>query len=107
MGQEQEIHTFSDSEASGANRIIDFTVHTRIDTEVKDLKEIGSLDFDIDVIATKVYGFGAGNKSGLSGKEMQSILGKGMVRVKDRLLEMGSSAKLGDGMNRFGTVLGV
>ncbi|KAJ5174970.1 uncharacterized protein N7482_000847 [Penicillium canariense] len=66
---------------NSAKRIdVDFTVRTRIDTEVENMKEIGSLDFDIDVLATKVYGFGAGNKSGLSGKEMQSILGKGMVR---------------------------
>ncbi|KAJ5389864.1 uncharacterized protein N7496_000932 [Penicillium cataractarum] len=75
---------------NGAKRIdVDFTVRTRIDTEVKDLKEIGSLDFDIDVIATKVYGFGAGNKSGLSGKEMQSILGKGMVRDEGQTLGNG------------------
>lgn len=75
---------------NGAKRIdVDFTVRTRIDAEVKDLKEIGSLDFDIDVIATKVYGFGAGNKSGLSRKEMQSILGKGMVRDEGQSLGNG------------------
>lgn len=68
---------------------VDFTVRTRIDTEVKDMEQIGSLDFDIDVIATKVYGFGAGNKLGLSGKEMQNILGKGMVRDEGQTLGNG------------------
>ncbi|KAJ5132138.1 Kinetochore Spc7 [Penicillium atrosanguineum] len=62
---------------NGTKRIdVDFNVRTHIIPE--DSKEIGSLDFNIDVLATKVYGFGSGNKSGLSGKEMQSILGKGL-----------------------------
>lgn len=75
---------------NGAKRIdVDFTVRTRIDTEVMDMKPIGSLDFDIDVIATKVYGFGAGNKSGLSGTELQGILGKGMVRKDGQTLGNG------------------
>ena len=64
---------------SGAKRIdVDFTVRTRITSPKEGSSEIGAMDFDIDVLATKVYGFGAGNKSGLSGKEMQNILGKGM-----------------------------
>lgn len=75
---------------NGAKRIdVDFTVRTRIVPE--DSKEIGSLDFDIDVLATKVYGFGSGNKSGLSGKEMQSILGKGLERQD-------GDAQLGNGV---------
>lgn len=65
---------------NGAKRIdVDFTVRTRIVSDHENLKEIGSLEFDIDTLATKVYGFGAGNKSGLSGKEMQSILGNGLA----------------------------
>ncbi|KAJ5171998.1 hypothetical protein N7492_004591 [Penicillium capsulatum] len=63
---------------NGAKRIdVDFTVRTRF-ASAEDNADIGTLDFDIDVLATKVYGFGAGNKSGLSGKEMQNILGKGL-----------------------------
>lgn len=68
---------------------VDFTVRPRIDTEVEDMKPIGCLEFDIEVIATKVYGFGADNKSGLSGKEMQSILGKGMSRDDGKTLGNG------------------
>lgn len=75
---------------NGTKRIdVDFTVRTRIDTEAQDMKPIGALDFDIDVLATKVYGFGAGNNSGLSGTEMQSILGKGMVRKDGQTLGNG------------------
>ena len=59
-----------------AKRIdVDFTVRTHING---DGQNIGSMDFDIDVVATKVYGFGSGNKSGLADKDMQSILGKGL-----------------------------
>ena len=68
---------------------VDFTVRTRIVPD--DSMKIGSLDFDIDVLATKVYGFGSGNKSGLSGKEMQSILGKGLQRQD-------GGAQLGNGV---------
>lgn len=64
---------------TAAKRIdVDFNVRTRIVPGNGEVKEIGSLDFDIDVLATKVYGFGAGNKNGLSGKEMEGILGKGL-----------------------------
>lgn len=62
----------------GAKRIdVDFTVRAK-SPSAADKAEIDTLEFDIDTLATKVYGFGAGNKSGLSGKEMQSILGKGL-----------------------------
>ncbi|KAJ5103256.1 hypothetical protein N7532_003785 [Penicillium argentinense] len=65
---------------NGPKRIdVDFNIRTRMKAEDDNTKEIGSLEFDIDVLATKVYGFGAGNKSGLSGKEMEGILGKGLV----------------------------
>lgn len=64
---------------SGAKRIdVDFNVCPRVDVGNEEAKEIGTLDFDINVLATKVYGFGVGNKSGLSGKEMEGILGKGL-----------------------------
>lgn len=65
---------------SAAKRIdVDFTVRARIVPSDADLAETGSLDFDIGSLATKVYGFGAGNKSGLSVREMQAILGKGLA----------------------------
>lgn len=65
---------------NGAKRIdVDFTVRARIISGTEDAEDIGSLEFDIETLATKVYGFGAGNQSGLSGKEMQSILGKGLA----------------------------
>jgi len=75
---------------NGAKRIdVDFIVRTHIVPE--DSKDIGSLDFDIDVLATKVYGFGSGNKSGLSDKEMQGILDKGLERQD-------GDAQLGNGV---------
>lgn len=77
---------------SGAKRIdVDFTVRTCIVTDEADAKDIGSLDFEVDVLATKVYGFGAGNKSGLSGPEMKSILGKGLAKED-------GGAQLGNGV---------
>lgn len=78
---------------NGAKRIdVDFTVRTLVSAPA-DSKELGSLEFDIETLATKVYGFGAGNKSGLSGKEMTSILGKGL-KVKEGDVEK----QLGDGV---------
>ncbi|KAJ5267575.1 Kinetochore Spc7 [Penicillium angulare] len=63
----------------GAKRIdVDFTVRTCINTNKDATEGIGGMDFNIDVLATKVYGFGSGNKSGLPDKDMQSILGKGL-----------------------------
>lgn len=81
------------AKSNSAKRIdVDFNVRTRMnsDSEEGKDKEIGSLDFDIDVLATKIYGFGVGNKSGLSGKEMEGILGKG--------LSPGDGAQLGNGV---------
>jgi kinetochore protein Spc7/SPC105 len=65
---------------------VDFTVRTRIE---QTNSGIGSLDFDIDVLATKVYGFGTGNKAGLPDKELQSILGKGLGQQKDSDIQLG------------------
>ncbi|CAG8898137.1 unnamed protein product [Penicillium egyptiacum] len=80
------------SKNNNAKRIdVDFTVRTRID-KANTESTIGTLDFDIDVLATKVYGFGTGSKSGLPDKELQSILGKGLGRDKD------GGVQLGDGV---------
>ncbi|KAJ5641688.1 hypothetical protein N7490_005688 [Penicillium lividum] len=76
---------------SGAKRIdVDFTVRTCVNPDSGDSQCIGSMDFDMDVIATKVYGFGSGNKSGLPDTEMQSILGQG--------LDSGEAGALGNGV---------
>ena len=62
-----------------AKRIdVDFTVRTRIKHDNNDTQDIGYMDFDIDALASKVYGFGSGNKVGLPVVEMQSILGKNL-----------------------------
>ena len=77
------------SKSSNAKRIdVDFTVRARIEqTDAENT--VGSLNFDIDVLATKVYGFGTGNKSGLPEKELQSILGKGLGQ-KDGDVQLGN-----------------
>lgn len=67
---------------------VDFMVRTCIDKPAAD-SNIGSLDFNTEVLATKVYGFGTGNKSGLSDKELQSILGKGLSQ-KDGDTQLGN-----------------
>jgi kinetochore protein Spc7/SPC105 len=77
------------SKNNSAKRIdVDFTVRTRIDKPNAE-NTIGSLDFDIDVLATKVYGFGTGSKSGLPDRELQSILGKGLGRDKNGGIQLG------------------
>jgi kinetochore protein Spc7/SPC105 len=77
------------TKSNNAKRIdVDFTVRARIEkTDVENT--VGSLDFDIDVLATKVYGFGKGNKSGLPETELQSILGKGLGQ-KDGDVQLGN-----------------
>ncbi|KAL2850033.1 hypothetical protein BJX68DRAFT_92962 [Aspergillus pseudodeflectus] len=61
---------------SGKSRIdVDFAVSTHI-LERKEESEIGVLDIQTTVLASKVYGFGTDNGTGLSEKEMQSILNK-------------------------------
>lgn len=54
---------------------IDFAVTTRA-LEKKDERAIGTLDIQTKVLASKVYGFGTDNATGLSEKEMQGILSK-------------------------------
>jgi kinetochore protein Spc7/SPC105 len=77
------------SKGSNAKRIdVDFIVRTRINQNDAD-NTVGTLDFDIDVLATKVYGFGTGNKSGLPEKELQSMLGKG-IDQNDSNIQLGN-----------------
>lgn len=54
---------------------IDFAVTTRV-LDKKDESAIGTLDIQTKVLASKVYGFGTDNATGLSEKEMQGILSK-------------------------------
>ncbi|KAF9884809.1 hypothetical protein FE257_001225 [Aspergillus nanangensis] len=59
-----------------AKRIdVDFAVKARISP--KESAEFGILDFETDVIASKVYGFGTSN-AGMSEHEMQRILRNGL-----------------------------
>ncbi|RHZ54615.1 kinetochore-microtubule binding complex subunit SPC105 [Aspergillus thermomutatus] len=54
---------------------VDFAVRTRV-VQGNEPGDIGSLDFETDVIASKVYGFGSGNDLGMSETEMRTILCK-------------------------------
>ncbi|KAF7159376.1 hypothetical protein CNMCM5623_004690 [Aspergillus felis] len=56
---------------------VDFAVRTRI-VQGNESGDVGSLDFETDVIASKVYGFGSGNDLGMSEMEMRTILCKEM-----------------------------
>jgi kinetochore protein Spc7/SPC105 len=72
---------------SGKSRIdVDFAVSTRI-LEKKEERQIGVLDIQTTVLASKVYGFGTDNGTGLSEKEMQSILNK---QLKGRETKFGN-----------------
>lgn len=76
--------------SNSAKRIdVDFTVRTRIDKSNAG-NTIGVLDFEIDVLATKVYGFGTGSKSDLTDKELQSILGKSLGQDKNGDFQLGN-----------------
>lgn len=70
---------------------VDFAVTTRI-PESKDESDIGTLDIQTEVLASKIYGFGTDNSTGLSEKEMRSILSK-ELRGHNK-----SGAKLGNGV---------
>ncbi|KAL4918970.1 hypothetical protein BDW62DRAFT_56318 [Aspergillus aurantiobrunneus] len=70
---------------------VDFAVTTRI-LEKKSENEIGVMDIQTEVIASKVYGFGTDNDTGLSEKEMRSILSK-ELRGYDK-----SGVKFGSGV---------
>ncbi|KAL5047097.1 hypothetical protein BDW71DRAFT_197148 [Aspergillus fruticulosus] len=63
-------------QSNGICRVdVDFAVTTRI-VEKDDENALGVLDIQTEVIASKVYGFGTDNSTGLSEKEMRSILSK-------------------------------
>lgn len=81
------------AKANSAKRIdVDFTVTTRVIPN-ETCPNIGLVDFDIAILATKVYGFGTGNKSGLPEKEIQSILGKEIGRKGGETLGNGMWCK--------------
>jgi kinetochore protein Spc7/SPC105 len=56
---------------------VDFAVRTRV-VQGNESGDVGSLDFETDVIASKVYGFGSSNDLGMSETEMRTILCKEM-----------------------------
>ncbi|KAL4784538.1 hypothetical protein BJX76DRAFT_216111 [Aspergillus varians] len=64
----------SRQDTSNSRIDVDFAVTTRI--LEKDESDVGALDIQTEVIASKVYGFGTDNVTGLSEKEMRSILNK-------------------------------
>ncbi|KAJ5232281.1 hypothetical protein N7468_005237 [Penicillium chermesinum] len=83
-------HKGSAAKSSIAKRIdVDFNVKTSVKSQSDASQNIGSMDFDIDVLATKVYGFGTGNKSGLTEKEIQRILGKDITHEGGEALGSG------------------
>ncbi|PWY78531.1 Spc7-domain-containing protein [Aspergillus sclerotioniger CBS 115572] len=54
---------------------VDFAVKTQIlHNHEQQTGQIGTLDIQTDVLASKVYGFGSGNEAGISETEMRSIL---------------------------------
>ncbi|KAL2000052.1 hypothetical protein VTN02DRAFT_3615 [Thermoascus thermophilus] len=55
---------------------VDFTVKTRVGRDSTDGGELGKLELDLDVVATKVYGFGSNCGSGISESQMRDILRK-------------------------------
>ncbi|KAL4935327.1 Spc7 kinetochore protein-domain-containing protein [Aspergillus oleicola] len=67
---------------------IDFAVTIRI--LGKDEPELGTLDIQTEVLASKVYGFGTDNESGLSEKEMRSILNKELKGHNKTGVKLGS-----------------
>ncbi|KAF4271645.1 hypothetical protein KXX16_007951 [Aspergillus fumigatus] len=69
---------------------VDFGVRTHV-VQDNESGDVGSLDFEIDVIASKVYGFGSGNDLGMSETEMRTILCKEMG-------EKTAGAQLGNGV---------
>ncbi|EAW11344.1 kinetochore-microtubule binding complex subunit SPC105 [Aspergillus clavatus NRRL 1] len=75
----------------GRRRIdVDFAITTRV-VQGEDAGAAGVMDFETDVIASKVYGFGSHNDLGMSEAEMQKILFKGLG-------ETAAGAQLGNGL---------
>lgn len=65
----------SEAKNTGARRVdVDFAVKTRV--QRGNSGDVGVLAFETDVIASKVYGFGTKNNSGMSEDEMRRLLRK-------------------------------
>ena len=67
---------------------VDFAVKARV-TRTDQSSAIGVMDFETDVIASKVYGFGAGNGTGISENKMRNILNK-EIGGKKAALQLGN-----------------
>ena len=84
---------------------IDFAVKTRIlpqkqedgDTASAGSGEIGTMDVETDVIASKIYGFGTGNTAGLSEDQMREILSR-EIGHKESTAGAGGGVQLGNGV---------
>lgn len=75
----------SSGSGNGTRRIdIDFAVKTCINT-AGDGDAIGAMDLETDVLASKVYGFGSGNESGISEAQMKDILANEIGEKKGKL----------------------
>ncbi|KAE8136245.1 hypothetical protein BDV38DRAFT_117894 [Aspergillus pseudotamarii] len=65
----------SKAKSTGARRVdVNFAVKTRV--QKGNSGDVGVLAFETDVIASKVYGFGTTNSSGMSEDEMRKLLRK-------------------------------
>ncbi|KAL6230422.1 hypothetical protein BDW75DRAFT_73053 [Aspergillus navahoensis] len=82
----------SQKQSNGNCRVdVDFAVTTRI-VRKDDENPLGVLDVQTEVIASKVYGFGTDNSTGLSEKEMRSILNKELRGNSKSGVKFGSGA---------------
>ncbi|KAL4998204.1 hypothetical protein BDV10DRAFT_167484 [Aspergillus recurvatus] len=80
----------SQKQINGNCRVdVDFAVTTRI-VEEDDENALGVLDIQTEVIASKVYGFGTDNSTGLSEKEMRSIMSKELRGNSKSAIKFGS-----------------
>lgn len=85
---------------------IDFAVRTRIfpqkqedgDNAPAGSGEIGTMDVETDVIASKIYGFGTGNTAGLSEDQMREILSREIGHKKSTTGGSGGGVQLGNGV---------
>lgn len=66
----------STAKNTGARRVdIDFVVKTRVQKK-GNTDEVGVMTFETDVVASKVYGFGTKNDTGMSENDMRKLLRK-------------------------------
>lgn len=91
--------------ANDTRRIdIDFAVRTRIlpqkqeDDDTAAGGQIGTMDVETDVIASKIYGFGTGNTAGLSEDQMREILSREIGHKKSTTGGGGGGVQLGNGV---------